>query len=406
MRLNRIITCLLPFLLSTSWLFAQLSPTNTLLLLKAYNTSGQLHKASEIVSQNQDLLTNEFIVEKGITYYLSGDYKEAANYFYEANQNNSELAAFELARCYSLMNKPELACQMLEQHLKSKNKKMQHQIKKDTAFLAIEKSVFWIDLWRNDWYSKYELMFEDAYYEYKNNNLEEALKIINELIEIRKTMYEAYSLKAEIYQALGEFDNGLIVIEDAVKKRPKNAQFHYIKSTLEIDLQKYKKAIKSIEQAKNLDSTTIEFYFTEIQALTKLNKTDKSIKAIEQLLELYPEAKVYALASTVYSQSREYSMAIKAINKCISMEKYNPTYYMARADLYMETKLYSFAEKDYTMTLDFFPTNGELFFKRGLARLNQAKYNESCSDFNKAYQCQYMPANDYLMKYCRNYIGN
>jgi tetratricopeptide (TPR) repeat protein len=384
-------------------LFAQLSNDNTLLLIKAYNKSHQFDKANELFKHHTQNLSTDLLLEKGNMFYASGNYKEAANCYYRVHQANTKKASLELARCYALMQKTDLACAMLEQHLKLKEREMQRTIKTDTAFLSIEKSVAWKNLWKNEWYTKYDLQFEDATIAFDNANYENALQIVNELIAIRKTKYEAYALKAEIYLALEEYKNGLITINQAIDKRPKEAHFYYLKSKLELKTEKYKQAGKSINKALELDNSEIEYYFVQIETMAKQNRSNEAFEAIDLLILLYPNVKVFQLAAEIYTQAKEYQMAIKAMNKCINMEKYNPDFYILRGDLYLQTKLYTFAEKDYSMGLDFYPQRGDLFFKRGLSRLNQQKNNDACTDFNKAFYFQYMPANDYISKYCRNF---
>lgn len=390
----------------TNRVLAQESSNNTLLITKAYNQSKQAHKVLNLLEQANQELSLDLLYEKGKAYYQTGNIKEAANSFYQLNEKEPNKAALELARCYALLNKPEFACKQIEVHLKQKERLMQHQIKSDTAFRRIENSECWIALWKTDWYNKYELMYEDALYEFRNQRYEEALTIINELIQIRKTQYQAYGLKAQIYESLGEYQLGLNTIEQAVKIRPKNAAFHAIKAQLELHLNKAAKALKSIDKALELDNTQIDYYFIKTKALAEKGKTKQAFESINFLTEIYPETKVFVLAAAIYSQANEYQMAIKAMNKCIAMEKYNHEFYKTRGDLYLSTQLYDFAIKDFTMCLDFTPHDGELYFKRGLARLALNQNNEACSDFNKAYYYQYMEAYDYLSVHCRNYKQN
>ncbi|MGE4290332.1 MAG: tetratricopeptide repeat protein [Salinivirgaceae bacterium] len=389
-----------------NWLLSQESTYNTLLITKAYNKSNQAHKVLDLLNTANQELSLELLYEKGKAYYQTGNIKEAANCFYQLNEKEPNKAAIDLARCYALLNKPEFACNQIEAHLKQKERLMQHQIKSDTAFRGIENSECWNALWKTDWYNKYELMYEDALYEFNNQRYEDALNLINELIQIRKTQYQAYGLKALIYEKLGEYQLGLTTIEQAVAVRPKNAEFHAIKAQLELHLNKVSKALKSIDKALELDNTQIDYYFLKTKALAEKGKSKQAFESISFLTEIYPETKVFVLAASVYSQANEYQLAIKAMNKCIAMEKYNHEFYKKRGDLYLVTQLYDFAIKDFTMCLDFTPLDGELFFKRGLARLALKQNDEACSDFNKAYYYQYMEAYDYLSSHCRNYNQN
>jgi len=376
---------------------------NHLLVIRTLNTKGLAAETLTYFDKNIDHTTNELLFEKGNAYFLVADYKSAANCYYQVNQSNNQLATYELARCYAQLDKPELACSYLTNHLKMKNRNMQSYIKSDVAFSTISKSKEWINLWNTDWYSKYDLMYEDAWYEFKLGNNQEALAILNKLTDIRKSMVQANYLKALVYEKLNEPENALISINLALAKDPEVADYHYIKSRLELTLDKPKKALKSIDDALHLDSTQIVYYYLQAKANLNAGKQQQAIANVELLLSNIPDAPTWFLSGTIYAESGEWQSAIKAFNKCIAMEPYNPKYFVARGDAYLKTQLFNFAEKDFSFVLDFEPNNGELYFKRAKARLEMKKMDESCSDFTKAYNLNYTAADEYIKNYCRNY---
>ena len=157
-----------------------------LLITKTLNSKGHTSESLAYFEKNIPNPTNELLIEKGNALFLKGDIKSAANFYFEANNNNPQLANYELARCYATMNQPDLAIKYLTLHLKSKNRNMQSQIKSDKAFAGIDNTPEWKELWNFDWYSKYDLMYEDAWYEHSIGNDNEALAILNKLTEIRK----------------------------------------------------------------------------------------------------------------------------------------------------------------------------------------------------------------------------
>jgi len=382
--------------------FSQISSSNYLLIMKAYNGSNQSKKALDYYNNNLSTVKNtDLQMVLGQTYYMLGDYKQAATIFYEINKTNEKQANYELACCYARMGKATQATKHLQAYLQQRNKKMQRTIKSDEAFENIENTKEWRDLWQTDYYSKYDLMFEDAQYEYDHKNYEEALEIVDKLNSIRKSMVKAYELKAKIYLQIGEYENALTAINAAIKKRDKVPYYYAVRAEAEIDIEKAKKALKSIQTAISLDSTEIDYYFIRAKAYLKTGQTANAKADLESLMNIVKDFKIYNLAGEIYFESGDYQNSLKVYNKCIETEKYNPDVYIARGDVFVKIYAYEFAEKDYTMALDFYPFNGELYYKRGMARRQQNKYDAACNDFHKAFKYKYMKADDAIRRYCR-----
>jgi len=376
---------------------------NHALVLKTLNEKGDPNKALSyyntinIGNENNSLLT-EFIAN---SYFLLGNYKEAANLFLELNTQDDRKCNYEMAKCFAQLNKPELSVKYLRKHLESKNKFMRRYIRADIAFKPIENSKYWKQLWLDDWYSKYDLMLEDAWNEYENKNFEDALNIIEELNLIRKSMIEAYYLKSLTYFELGEYENALYSINIAIEKRDKIPEYYAAKAKAELELNKSKKALKTIALAIEMDSSEMDYYFIRAKAYFKCDKIELAKADLEQLMTLVPDFDLYKLAGELYSEAGELQSALKAYNKCINLKNNTPEIYIARGDVYNKVFAYEFAEKDYTMALDFFPYEGELYYKRGVVRKQQHKANLACQDFHKAYKYKYMKADDELRGYCQ-----
>lgn len=378
--------------------------SNYLLVINTHNYRGEPQKALNYYNNS---ITNidvniELQLSIGTTYYLLGNYTKAAIIFIKANTLNPKKANLELAQCYAQLHRTKLAIDYLRNYLEGKNKKMQRTIKSDEAFKLISNTPEWENLWReNDWYSKYDLMLEDAQYEFDLKNYEETLNILDRLNSSRKSMIIAYHLKSLTYLKVNEPKNALIAINTAISKRNKVAKYYATKAAIEIELNKPKKAIKSITTAIQIDSTKANYYFTRANAYFKSGKVDRVINDLEVLVYLIPNFEVYNLAGKIYSENSQYKDALIAYNKCIALDKYSVNTYIYRGDIYQKIYAYEFAEKDYTRALDFQPLNGELYYKRGLTRKLQHKISSACSDFNKSYKYRYMKADDELRGYCQ-----
>jgi len=382
----------------------QLSTDQQLLILKTFLSQGKTQEAQQFIDKNINQWTPELLMEQGNTYYMTLNYKEALNHFLQANQQNNNLGVFQIAACYAHINRPEKACEYLKLHLQSKNRRMQFQIKSDEAFRTIGNSAEWKELWKTDWYSKYELMLEDAWYEYLNKRYSESLEILNQLTGIRKSMTEAFYLKALVYEALDENENALMCLDNVLNKKTVQAKDYLVKSRLELKTQNPRKAFKAIEAALESDSTQMGLYLEQAKINLAMEKEEAAVQDIAFLLEYAPSTQVYLLASDIYAQAKEYNLAIKLLNQCILTDTYQSELYIRRGDLYAQTQLFEFAVKDFTMALDFEPANGELFYKRGKVRLGMGNRTDACSDFQKAYSLKFTEADAMIRQHCQQHL--
>ncbi len=391
------------FLLISLSVLTQNFDSNHLLVINTYNQKGAPNKALEYYNKHISQIENDLSVKMGVAkaYYLLDNYKMATNIFIEINKTDNRKVNYELAQCYARLAKPDIAVKYLRRHLEKKNKLMQRIIKTDEAFASIENTKEWVKLWSEDWYSKYDLMLEDAWYEYELQNDEDALRIIENLNSIRKSLVKAYYLKALVFISIEEYENAYFSINKAIDKRPKVAKYYALRANIENEIDKPKKALKSIAIAIEMDSTQIDYYFIRATGYLKSGKLVQAVNDLEAIVLLVPDFDVYKLAGEIYFKGGEYQSALKAYNKCIALQKYSADIYIARGDVYKTMYGYEFAEKDYSMALDFYPFNGKLYYKRGIVRKLQHKSGLACSDFHKAFKYKYMKADDEIRGYCQ-----
>lgn len=383
--------------------YAQIDTNNYILFLKAinqYGTPQQTLQYFETIPAAK--ITPDLLILKSLALFKNGSIKESTNLAVQCYPKHEKALNYHLARCYAALGKPNIAVDYLKKHMIDKNKTPLNKIKSDKSFISIENSPEWIQLWRTkEWYSKYELQLEDALYQLKLGNLDEAFLKLDHLTQIRKSMHVAMYYKARVYQLQNDLTNALIAINLALTKDADNALYYYQKSSIEYDLAKYKKALKSINKAILLDDTQIDFYIQQVQINLKLKRINPAIQDFKIIENTINTSKINFLAAKIYHESGDNIKALQAINQCILTEKYNPEYYLQRAEIYSTTYAYEFAEKDYSMALDFLPKQADIYYNRGIARVNQKNYKGACYDFNKAYQLKHTQAADAINKFCQ-----
>lgn len=374
---------------------------NRLLIVKTYVQNQQYDKVIDFFENtNKTLITNELKKEIGIAYYKKKQIKQATNIFLELNKTKPMLCNLELARCYSKLKKAQLSVKYLQAYLQLKNKKTISEIKSDKAFKNIDNSKEWIELWKKDWYTQNELMLNDAIYEYKIGNYNESVNILETLTNKLHKNHEAYMFLCLNYIAINKHKLAIKTIDKAIKIKPKNTQYLFLKSKTLYQIGKHKQALKNINIAITQDSSVSEYYLLKTQICLQMGKNNEAKSIMDKILTYNNNLNTYAIAGKIYYENKNYLSALKYYNTAIEGGVNKPNLYIERGDVYAKSGLLEFAENDYSMALDFFPTNGELFYKRAKIRIKQKKYTLACSDLNKAKLHGFVKAENLIKQFC------
>ncbi len=383
---------------------AQLNLNNHELIIKAYQQYNEHQNALDYIDK-LDLSTlkskDKILTAKAQSLYATDNIPYSTEIFLQLNEANKKHVNYELAQCYSMLNKESFALKYLEFHLMSTNKKHISHIKSDEAFQNIKDSESWIELWNKDWYSKSELRFADADYEYRHKNYDEAQEILDEILVNRKSMHQAFHLKAIIYAEQKDYESALYPISQACKLKPRIANYQYLKADYEYHLGKINKAQKSLNVAYSRDSISIDFYSLQAQINMALKNDELAILGIKQVNNLIDNERFKYIAAQLSFEARDYIATLKYLNACIKNSQAKTEYYSLRAKTYYESGVFQYAEKDYSFLLDYEPMNGELYANRGLCRQKQGNLKGACSDWHKARTYQYIKVDEYLEKHCR-----
>lgn len=388
-------------MLISSAVYSQDLSSNHLLILKTYNINSEAEKSidysSNMMNSDKDI---EIRMEVANAYYKLNDIKNATNVYIEINKQNNKKANLELAKCYASLKKATFAVSYLNNYLKGSNRINISELKSINEFKNIDTSQEWIELWNTNWYNSNDLLFNDALYEYRIGNVEQSSKICTKLLQKRPSYHQVYDLLCRMAIDDNDMDLALIEIEQAISIKPENANYLFIKSNCLLSLGKGKKALGAINQAIEIDSSQVDYYINRVKAFLLIEKYDLAQEQMESILKINSSMSMCKVAADTYFKNEDYLSALKYYNKCIGQSKLSPDLYIERANVYATIGTYEFAEKDYSMALDFYPMNGELYFKRALVRIEQKNYLGACSDIKKARGFNYMAAEEYLKKYC------
>lgn len=354
-----------------------------------------LDKAIELNKKNINLY-----IKRGNSYYALHQYNKAIDNFLQAEKIKPSSASFYLAKCFAKLNMPDKTALWLETNLNSKYKVAKRKIKLDNNFKAFEKTEQWQKIWSKDRYTKTEIKLSYSEYLLQNKEYDEAINNLKDIIKSRKRSYRAYSLLGKTFLNNKDYKNSIYYYTKAIKIKKNKYQYYSQRAQAYYQIKKYKKSLDDINKAIELKPTELSLYYAKALYEFALKNYDTALDNAKFYLKyFYKDYKALFLCGQIYYEQNDYLNALLSFNKTLSLH-IDAKYFVARGNTYLKTKTYKYAEHDYAMALDLNPRMGNVYFNKGIARLEQGNKKGACYDFMKARDNGYMKADDYLRRYC------
>ncbi len=354
-----------------------------------------LNKAINLTDKNTDLYT-----KRGNCFYALHQYNNAISDFIKIDKIKPLLSSYYLAKCFAKLNMPEKSTLWLNKNLNSKYKIEKNKIKSDPAFKSVENTKQWKETWSKDRYTKTEINLSYSEYLIKIKEYDKAVESLKNIVSSKKRPYKAYSLLGKTFFYKNDFKNSIYYYTKAIKIKKTNYQYYSQRAQAYYKINKYKKSLADINKAIELNSNVLSLYYDKALYEFSLKNYEKALNNVQFYLKyFYKDYKALFLCGQIYYEQKDYLNALLSFNKTLKLHVC-AKYFVARGNTYLKTKTYKYAEHDYAMALDLNPKMGNVYFNKGIARLQQGNKKGACYDFMKARDNGYMKADDYLKRYC------
>ena len=366
----------------------------------------QEEKYNEAIELFNQLITSNksdyrMFMQRGESYYLLGEYKQAAEDFIRAEAIHPDCSAFWLAKSYAKLDNPTEAVKYLEQHMKSDLKKSEKEILLDTAFENLERTSEWRNLWKVDWYSEFERQKSDIEYQISNSNLDEALRKINTLIHQKEDDAGLYYLRAMTYEKMFKYKHALIDYSQAVNLSERNVDYRLSRIKLYKLMQRPGDALKDLNDILLDHPEMFDLYLERSEVYKQLGNYKLARENIDDYLVYFPDKEdVIYMGGMICYEEGNYFSSLEYFNKALELSHANKEYFIARGCTYYQLQTYFYADSDFGMALDLDPFDPEIYLHRGKVRVRIEKLKGACYDFNKAFELGEKEALSFLQKYC------
>ncbi len=190
-----------------------------------------------------------------------------------------------------------------------------------------------------------------------------------------------YEKSLELFIA-NDYDQALILINDAIKSSPKWSKIYNARGAVYIQLKKYDLAMLDLNKSIDLEPNE-KAYFNRGSVYEELLNVDAALKDYDSALELNAySAKVYRARGFLYTELKKYDLALTDFNKLIALEP-NEEGYLDRGLFNQTISNIDAALKDYNQAIRLNPKSAQAYNYRGSLYAQHEKYDLALSDFNK-----------------------
>ncbi|WP_422398120.1 tetratricopeptide repeat protein [Sulfolobus tengchongensis] len=248
------------------------------------------------------------------------------------------------------------------------------------------------------------MSLEEAYVQYRNRNLNYALRILDTLINHQPNLKEAYSLKGKILFELGKmqeaFENfqkaddkvGIAKVliaqglyRDALSYLDKDSskEAKKLKAIVYLKLENYEKAL---EEAKMIEGDEDPIIY-KIRGIAefKLGKYSDALVDLSIAIEKYPtDAELYFYRALTQRELGNYKEAENDLEIAINLNPYYAEVYFNLGEIKESKGLLEEAVTMYSRAIDINPSYRKAYVRRAKSLMKLGREEEAYSDIRRA----------------------
>ncbi len=365
--------------------------------IKQGNYSKAVDSLDILISENPK---SEFYLAKVEIFYELGNYQKALKYCNELDKIKQFYSSEYKVKIFLSLSDPENAKNALEENLRSKYKISLFDLMNNIEFTGIYNLGLDQYILSENFYSQTEKQIYQVERLIQNDKYTQALFVVNEILSRNNNIAQVHYLKSKIAYFEGDVQGALQSINSAIELKKSKPEYLKQRVILNKEINEYDAALQDINKLTRIEPYEIDNYIIKADLLFKTGNFAKAINLTNSILKILPEnPDVLYLSSKSYFMNKDYFEALKAINQSMQI-KSNKDFYELRGDIYSATNTYEYSIRDYSMYLDIEPYNGDIYAKKGFARLKLGDKKGACSDWEKGKRYGSYEAIVYLEKYC------
>lgn len=218
----------------------------------------------------------------------------------------------------------------------------------------------------------------------EEENTEEAISILDELIEENGEFSLFYVSKGQLEKEIGQKKEAMESFNNAIDTDPENAKAYIERGTLHNDKNSYEDAIEDFTKALELDPENKRAYYNRASAKRSVGEIEGAIEDYTKTIEIDPEnSDAYGARATAKADLGRYEEAVEDATKAIELNPENSDAYRVRGAAKNRMGEYEEAIKDTTQALNRNPENTAAYYNRGIAKARLGRDEEALEDLSE-----------------------
>lgn len=209
-----------------------------------------------------------------------------------------------------------------------------------------------------------------------------------------------YLKKGYSYQMLGDWKKADESYSKFIEIEPTNVIGYVLRGWAKYYQNNYNAALADFNTQIKLEPTA-EAYYNRGSAKSGLNNHNAAIIDYQKAIEINPKFSM-AYNNIAFSRylQKNFTQALKDVNKAIELDKMNHVAYGTKAEIYFELSEYENVIENCNISINLKPDYNYPYLYRGRARYNTKNKYGACEDWEKALELGLSEAKDYISKYC------
>ena len=219
---------------------------------------------------------------------------------------------------------------------------------------------------------------------YDNNYFDEALEVLDQMLEIDPSNIDLIYNKGLILAVIGKHSKAIEYFDKVLATDANDINLLYNKGLSLGKLEKDNEAIEYYDKVLAIDPNDINALNNKGVTLAKKNKDEKALECYNRVLAIYPN-RINTLINkgSLLYKTREYNEAIICFDKVLGIEPNNIIALSAKGYSFDSLEKFDKAIDCYDKILAIDPSNINIISEKGLSLSKSKRYDKAIDNYNK-----------------------
>lgn len=332
---------------------------------------------------------------------LQHDTSSAKTYCDLANRKTEHVAALLLAQIAAAQQNDSLVFMYLQQVQTSNFCLSETDLMLQSWTKTLRKDNRWldlVDLTRNNKEVAFASRCEELF---KNHDYVTLDRLADSAI-LNSNWPSAHWFKALAWKGFGDLkiENRELLL--SIKCNSSNGLYWLALARNYYESARYTKAVNALQNAISLlpDSVNLLYFKTKLLVLDK--QYTQAQQEVNSLLQIEPQNDtIWYMAGMIEAEQKHTLASLPYLNRAIEINPYQAEYYKCRGNTLFDSESFELAERNFSLAMDVAPTDGTLYFNRGLCRYRMHKHQSAFFDFTRAFDLGITEAYQYISVNCK-----